>query len=538
MSLLRRQPGLLLLAVAFVASCYWVFTRSTPIVAQRPVTIRLAHWQIERGPPEGIAAAIRRYEELNPRVKVEQQLIPGPIYRQWLRSNLAGDNGPDIIEWGAWVEGHRDLPARYFAPITAELAKPNPYNRGTSQEHIPWEKTFHDGLIGPKRDSPDPGQIYAVTLTETTVRLYVNATLLRAITGSDAAPRTFDDLRRIFALTRRYAARTGQHVSALAGSRDNGRTLAETVFAGPLLGLDQRLDDDGYLYLYNRKVLAAYLAGRWNYHHPNVTAGLTLVREVAQAMKPGFLQLRRDDAMLEFFRGEALALFYGTWDATTLRQMVPFEMLIMKLPAVTPDDPEVGRYVSGPLGEGQGETPVALYLNKTTAHREEVIDFLRFLTSVPGNQLFTDHSLWLPAINGVKVPEAIKGFRDYSVGYAFGQAPYDALGSNVGMVWDRDFYHLTGDQGSVEQFAAALDRDMPVAIRADLKEDVRNTLLLVKPQDTVIIGQANLAAASSDGEKYRRRQAEVETSQTMSEGILYQTRRALDAAKERGVQPR
>ena len=79
---------------------------------------------------------------------------------------------------------------------------------------------------------------------------------------------------------------------------------------------------------------------------------------------------------------------------------------------------------------------------------------------------------------------------------------------------------------------------MPVAIRADLKEDVRNTLLLVKPQDTVIIGQANLAAASSDGEKYRRRQAEVETSQTMSEGILYQTRRALDAAKERGVQPR
>ena len=533
MNLAPLRSGALLLLAGYVVATSWVFTRSTPLVATRPVVIRLAHWQIERGPPEGIAAVIQRYEELHPRVKVEQELIPDRIYRQWLRSNLAGDNGPDIMEWGSWVEGHKDLPARYFTPLTAELAQPNPYNRGTSQEHLPWEKTFHDGLTCPKRDSPDPGQIYAVTITETTMRLFCNAQLLREVTGSEAVPRTYDDLRRIFALTKRYAALTGRPLAALAGSRDNGRAIAETMFSGPLLGLNQRLDDDGNLYLYNRKLLGAYLAGRWNYRDPHVKAGLALVREVAQAMKPGFLQLRRDDAMLEFFRGEALFLYYGTWDATTLRQMVPFEIRTLRLPAVTADDPIAGRWIAGPLGEGQGETTLSLYVNRATPHREEVIDFLRFLTSVPGNQRFTDHSLWLPAINGVQVPEVIRGFRDYQVGHAFGQATYDALGSSVSLVWDRNFHHLAGDQGSVDKFAEVLDQAMPAAIRADLQDEVRNTLLLVRPQDAAILGHAALGDDSPAGQRHRLRQQEMEASQTISEGQLGQARRALDFAKER-----
>ena len=149
---LRARLGLGLLVAAFTASVYWVFTRSEPVIRHREVTIYFAHWQIERGPPDGINAAIKRYEELNPRVHVVQLQIPGAtIYPQWMRSNLAGDTGPDLMEWGAWLPGEKDIPARYFAPLTAELAKPNPYNRGTSQEKIPWQDTFHDKLLAPKK---------------------------------------------------------------------------------------------------------------------------------------------------------------------------------------------------------------------------------------------------------------------------------------------------------------------------------------------------------------------------------------------------
>lgn len=534
MRLRGRHLGLGLLLGAYFCSLYWVFTRSAPVIKERPVTIRFAHWQIEKGPPDGINAAIRRYEELNPRVKVEQLLIPGgTIYRQWMRANLSGGTGPDLMEWGAWLEGQKDIPARYFAPLTSELAKPNPYNRGTSQEKLSWQDTFHDKLLAPRRDSPDPGQIYAVNISETTLRLFANIKLLKETTGSTAAPKTFDDLRKILGKIQDYARRTGRPISGIAGSRDNVRALAEPLFASPLLGVNQRFDDGGTLYLYNRQVLAAYLEGRWRYSEPAVKAGLQLVREVTQSMKPGFLQLRRDDAMLEYFRGEAVFLFYGTWDATSLRRYAPFEVVPMKLPPVYPDDPEVGQYVVGLGGEGIGETSFAMYINRASPHQAEALDFLKFLTSVPGNQLYTDNSGWLPAVNGVVVPENIRGFRNYQEGVSFGQAPYDAIGSEVSRLWDSNFYQLLGDQGSAERYAEALDRLMPAAVRADLEAEMRTSLVLVKPQDSMILGWAELANASRapvDGRE-RVRQRELEMGQTLSEGLVYQMKRTLDRTK-------
>jgi raffinose/stachyose/melibiose transport system substrate-binding protein len=530
-SAIGKRLGLGLIVLGYVVSVYWVFTRSAPLIRERPVTISLAHWQIERGPPDGIAAAIKRYEELNPRVKVEQLAIPGAVYKQWMRSNLAGDTGADIIEWGSWLAGQKDIPARYFEPLTADLAKTNPYNRGTSQESVPWEKTFQDNLLGPRRDSPDPGQIYAVTLTEVTVRLFCNIALLRRITGVEAAPQTYDDLRKILAKVQAHAKRTGERINGLAGSRDNGLWISQTVFTGPLIGMNYQFDDSGYLYLYNRQVLAAYLEGRWNYRRPEVKAGLQLVREVSQAMKPGFLQLRRDDAMLEFFSGNAVFLFTGTWDATSLRRMAPFEIVPMRLPSVTPDDPVVGRYIKGLGGEGIGETAMAMYLNKSSPHKAEALDFLRFITSVEGNQLFTDHSLWLPSVKGVKLPEEIKSFRSYQQGYAIGQAPYDSIGSEVSMTWEKNFYQLAGEGGGVDRFAEALDRVMPAAIRADLQDEARNTLLLVKPQDTQIVAYAQLADDSPAGQRARQRQQENEAGQTMSEGLAFQMKLQLERSK-------
>ena len=497
------------------------------MIREREVTIYFAHWQIERGPPDGVDAAIKRYEELNPRVHVVQLLIPGAtIYPQWMRSNIAGDEGPDLMEWGSWLPGQKDIPARYFTPLTAELAKPNPYNRGTSQEKIPWQDTFHDKLLAPKRDSPDPGQIYAVNVSEAALRLFCNVDLMKQILGRVVVPKNFDDLRKILAQVKEFSRKTGRPVSGLAGSRDTTRALAETVFAAPLLGVNQRMDDGGTLYLYNRQMLAAYLAGRWRYREPAVLAGLQLVREVTTSMRPGFIQLRRDDAMLEFLRGQALFFFYGTWDATSLRRLASFKIQPMKLMQAMPDDPEVGKYVVGLGGEGIGETAVAMYLNKRSRHPVEALDFLKFLTSVPGNQLFTDASLWLPAVNGVNVPEEIRNFRDYQEGLSFGQAPYDALGTEVSEEWDRNFYHLVGEDGSAEKFAAAMDAAMPQAIRTDLNTELRTTLVLVKPQDPVIVGWAGLA-----GEKAKTRREESEASQTMSEGLALQMKLQLEATK-------
>ncbi|MCC6415205.1 MAG: extracellular solute-binding protein [Opitutaceae bacterium] len=528
---LPKGFGLALLAAAYGVSLWWVFTRAPAPGGQRPVTSRIAQWQIESGPPAGIAAVIKRYEELNPQVKVEQLMIPGAVYKQWLRTNLAGGTATDILEWGAWLAGQKDLPARYFEPLTAELAQPNPYNAGTSQDGIAWERTFHDNLIGPRRDSPDPGQIYAVTITEVSMRLFCNVELYRKIVGGEPVFENYDQFRQALKLIRDYARRAQKPIHGLAGSRDNGLWLTQSVWGAPLLALNHSFDDAGYLYLYNRQVLAAYLEGRWNFEQPNVLAGLKLVRELSLSMKPGYLQLRRDDAMLEFFSGNAVFLFTGTWDATTIRRTAPFEIEIMRLPAVLRDDPEVGAYVRGPGGEGMGETAMAMYLNNASPHKKEAVDFLRFLTSVEGNQIFSEHSLWLPAVNGAKIPEPIRNFRSYRQGYALGQAPYDLIGSEVSMQWDQNYHLLSGENGSVEKFAEQLDRVMPTAIRTDLENEARNTLILVKPQDAQIVARARLAQDAPDGGRHRARQREMEMGQTMSEGLAFQMKLQLERTK-------
>jgi ABC-type glycerol-3-phosphate transport system substrate-binding protein len=524
----REKIGLGFVVVCYLVAAYWVWTRSAPLIRERPVTIRLAHWQIEAGPPDGIDAIIARYEALHPRVKVEQQLVPGIVYKQWLRSNLAGGTGADIIEWGPWIEGVRDVPARYFEPVTAALAQPNPYNRGTPLEGVPWQQTFKDGLAGQRADSPDPGEIFGVTLCEVSVRLFCNRELLRAVTGSTRIPQTFDDMRRIFGQLDAYNRRTGRPpVMALAGAKDNNEWLMEYLLMGTTMGLNFSLDDPGSLALANRQLLAAYLEGRWSFSRPEVKAGLQLVREIGRHMKPGFQQLLRDEATREFLHGDALFIFTGTWDATSLRRLAAFPIDALRFPQATKDDPVVGRYTIGRFADGGGVTAMAMHLNKNSPHQAETLDFMRFMTSVQGAQLFTDRSGWLPATINVKIAPEIESFTSPQDGYALCN-PYSIIGSNVTMQFARNMHLLLGEHGDVDKFTATLDEAMPAAVRADLQSELRSLLMTIRTQDGRTIAHAQLSGAAVAGRNHAALREVMEGGQTISEGVALQMRAQLE----------
>ncbi len=524
----REKIGLGFFLLCYLTAVYWVWTRSSPLIRERPVTIRIAHWQIEAGPPDGIDAIIRRYEALHPRVKVEQQLIPGIVYKQWLRSNLAGGTGADIIEWGPWIEGVRDVPARYFEPITAALALPNPYNGGTPLEGVPWQQTFKDGLGGQRTDSPDPGEIFGVTLCEVSVRLFCNRELLREVTGSTRIPQTFDDMRRIFGQLDAYNLRSGrQPVMALAGAKDNNEWLQEYLLMGVTMGLNFTLDDPGSLFLANRQILAAYLEGRWNFRRPEVKAGFELMREIGRHMKPGFQQLSRDEATREFMHGDALFIFTGTWDATSLRRLASFTIDALRFPQPTKDDPVVGRYTIGRFADGGGVTAMAMHLNKASPHKAETLDFMRFMTSMQGSQLFTDGSGWLPATLGVKIPPEIVSFLSPQDGYALCQ-PYSIIGSNATMQFSRNMHLLTGEHGSVDKFTAALDEVMPEAVRSDLQSELRSLLMTIRTQDGRTIAHAQLSGAAVAGRNHAVLREVMECGETISEATALQMRCQLE----------
>ena len=527
----RRRLSLMLVvfAAGYLAAIWWVFTQSTPLVSSRPVTIRLAHWQIEKGPPAGLAAVIRRYEELNPRVRVVQVMVPGGgLYGQWLRTNLAGGTATDLVEFAYFIGGVYDIPVRYFEPLTREMDEPNPYNRGTAMEKVPWRLTFADGLYFMISQSPEIGQIYGATLSQGSSRLFCNRELLEKITGGPAvAPASFNDFRRLCAQVQDYARRTGRDVHALAGSYHNARWLADFLMTGTLAGMNLELDREGYLARAPWQAQSDYLLGRWSYHRPELRAGLALFREMTQQMRPGFTQLSRDDAIQEFVRGEALFIYSGTFDATSLKRLAAFPVEVMRLPQPTRDDPVVGPYIKGRFKDGYLGTGFELYLNKNSPHKEEALDFLRFLTSVEGGQLFQDHSGWLSSVRGVKVPPELKIYRSANDGYTAGMQ-YMGVGANSSMSFMQHLNLLVAADGSVDKFVSAMEHGLKKEVTEDLRVEIHTLLAASRADDSEIMALSALnRLRAPDPELDLRRQAQA-SNQTLSEINEYEAAWVLD----------
>lgn len=521
---MRGRKFRLMLAVfaaAYLGALWWVFTRSAPLVSARPVTIRFAHWQIEKGPPDGFRAVIRRYEALNPRVKVEQVEVPSPVYRQWVRTNLTGGTATDLIEFAYWLQGMNDVPVRYFEPLTAAMNEPNPYNRGTPMEKVPWRQTFADGLYGMISLSPEIGQIYGVTLSQGSSRLFCNRELLRKITGSAAPPVTLADFRTLCAQVAEYARRNRVALHPLAGSYSNAQWLADYVLFGTLTSMNLELDREGYLTRVPWQAQTDYLLGRWSYRRPEVKAGFAMLRELTQQMRPGFSQLSRDDALQEFVRGEALFIYSGTYDATSLKRLAPFPVQAMRLPQPTKDDPVVGPYVVGPYQDGYLGTNFEMYLNKHSPHKAEALDFLRFLTSVEGGQLFMDHSGWLSSVRGVKVPPEMEIYRGTMDGHSAG-IQYIGVGPNSSMAFWQHLNLLVGSQGGVDKFVEALENGMQKQVTEDLRLEIRTNLEASRAVDSELVAMNALNRLQAKDPARELRQRTLADNQTLSEINEYQ----------------
>ncbi len=511
----RWAVGAILAVYGVMAA--WIWSRSGGGATDRPTTIRVAHWQTEMGPGDGFAAVIRRYEELNPGVRVVQMIIPPRVYRQWLRSNLAGDKAPEIVEFGVWLEGMTDVPVRYFESLNHHLAKPNPYNRGTVLATEPWLKTFEDELYEQKLNSPEPGQYYAITLTRSSLRLFCNRDLLRAVTGSEAAPRTLEELRGVARQLAEFNRSSGGEARLLAGSADNAIAMMNLYIAGSTTRLSRDLDREGLLALYPRQVSWRYLTGEWSFRHPAMRAALELVAEIHAQMKPGYQQVGRDEAMREFMRGAAVFFFAGTWEATSLRRLAGFPVDVFRCPQTTADDPVVGPHVLGPFADGNNMTGFGLYLNKRSSAKAAAVDFMQFLTSREGNELFARHSGWAPSVREVPITDDIRAFLTPEDGYSY-VAPYLSAGGNARALFRRNLHLLAGPAGGVDRLAAGLDAGMREAAMADLEAERKVAWLATLPLDARIAAAgARLRLGGSDSDDDAATRSRLEAAQNESE---------------------
>ena len=454
--------------------------------------IRIAHWQLEPGVREAIDAIIADYEALHPQVRVEQMDIPGRAWKQWLRTQLVGGKPPDLIELAAY-ENPDDMLARYFTPLSSYLEEKNPYN---ADEPDLRDKSWRESYAAELVPAPEGlGNYYNANLLEyygapstlVTVRMFYNRDLITAALGEDRVPRTFDEFVALCEALQRYAQESGQPIKPLGGSVFNITKLTDTLFSTVTQRLAIEMDYGRNLEFTAHELQVQYLRGQWSLRSPAVRASLQTVEAFGRYLSPGWVQLGREDGMLQFLQGRAAMLATGTWDAGGILMQADFPVGAFKMPSFRRDDPKFGAATLGQVSEAATFAALPFGLTRASKHPERAIDFLRYFTSRKANTKFANISKWLPVIKGVPVPPDAEPFRPIVEGYV-GGLNVRVLGGASNDAFVQNLHLLSGVNASADVF---IDRLEPVADRSmaeELARVARVNLTTLRQRDSVLAG--------------------------------------------------
>ncbi|PTX94844.1 ABC transporter substrate-binding protein [Verrucomicrobia bacterium LW23] len=513
--------------------------RTATLADPSVITIRIAHWNLESGVREGLDAVARQYEKIcaahGKKVRIEQLAIPEQVYASWFITQLVGGTAPDLMSIGPGSNDERL--ARYFQPYSPWLSAANPYNAGTSLEGVPWRSTFVDGMQGAYRQ--ELLDYYTVPFTILTTRVYYNKAMYAQIFGSRPLPGNYAAFIAICAETAAWAKAHGRpDLFPIAGSRYNGALVLNSLLGSQTQRFS--LHNNRGLTLANvaEENITAYLRGEWSMDSPEVVSGLNLMQSLIQYMQPGFSQLQREDATLHFIQQHSLMIATGAWDRTSIEQEAPFPVGVFRVPVPGPDDPVYGKFALGQYAEAGGPGRGGFGLYRDSPNIETAVDFYRYFTSIPGSELFSKHSGWLPAIAGARISPALEPFRPDTEGYPPGSDMNNGAESN--RLWENNFYLLTKTPGDSGPFRRAMSVEMRSACLEDMRLAARARLRSISRMDVAIGGfwwQTHGAGrlSSSSGRPSAlsaEKLGEVIESQNAQESTWYRYRREIqDLAK-------
>ncbi len=242
--------------------------------------------------------------------------------------------------------------------------------------------------------------------------------------------------------------------------------------------------------------LVNYVRGRWSLATPDVRAGLQTVEAFGRYLAPGWGQLNREDAMLQFLQGRAAMLATGTWDAGGILTQTDFPVGAFKMPVFRADDPKYARGMLGPVSEAQTLAGVPFGLTRSSRHPERAIDFLRFLTSRKSNAKFARLSLWLPVIKGVPVPEISEVFRPVTDGYV-GGINIRSFSKQSNDVLLQNLYLLSGSHASADAFIGQARGPFDRAYRDELVRLAHINHETLRQKDSVLAGLYQLESGAA-----------------------------------------
>jgi ABC-type glycerol-3-phosphate transport system substrate-binding protein len=361
--------------------------------------------------------------------------------------------------------------------------------------------------------------------------MYYNRDLWKELLGDRPPPTSFEEFLQVCEDVRERSKVLGKSISPMAGSRFTANVLMLPLFRSQT----QRLWQD----LNPMKDLAPpppnflnFLPGLATLDDPEIRNGLSMMRDIGKYLQEGFLQLDRDDAILMFGQGRALMLPTGVWDYGSVIEQSRFPIGFFQLPLPTPGSPVYGKSVLGPISEGVGTQGAGFHLSAKSKHPEVAVDFLRYLTSVKGNGLFSSISKWPPSVLGVEMQEDVRAFEPIKEGFptGFDLSPLMYGSGSLYRLQEQALYTLFDQDGSADQFLTAVRPKFQEAIRDDVNRDIWNRERGVQRGD--LVHAAEMMMEPSGGleksESGVSRRSRLEQSQNFQEVTAYRMKAQME----------
>jgi len=513
--------GFGLVALGFLVSLVRVLSVSGFTEDSDTTTLLIAHWQLEPGYREAMDEVMTSYNNLphikEKNIRVTQAPKTEKFYAQWLNTHLVAGTAPDINERGMSSLTKGTFLAKYFEPLGSVVTQPNPYNvpeylpddiepdLADFLANAPWRETFLDGMEGGYDEALQ--DYYAVpTSFWGSVKMYINTKMMRSVKdvviealheepmpenlrslvdegyinpgseldawlSGDAAPRSLGQLFLLCEGVYLYVDRTGQDkIVPIAGSKYSEWMFASNYLVPFTSKKAPALDRDGDGSITRLEVAVGMLNDTWSFEDEYMQAYHACIRKICSYFPQGFLALERDQANNRFVLGRAMIIASGAWDANSLFVGAQahddpedrFEILIAPFPL--PDrDEKWGDLVSDRASEASSNAGAPYQVYQRSAHKEEAIDFLQYLTSMEVNERFNKVANWLPVVIGAEPSEQMVPFAVSPEGIhpAMRIAPRQLQGNIATRYSGMLSQYLSGDvsyQDVVEQVNQAVDR--------------------------------------------------------------------------------
>ena len=372
-------------------------------------TITIAHWQLEDGFRQSFDFAIKQYEELKARegkkVRIIQTTVPIRGYAQWFVTQLISGDPADIIE----LHGSSQLQNQYFVPLSSYISMPNPYNKGTVLEGIPWKDTYIDGM----NSALDTiyTEYFGVGTFFHVNRVYVNKQLLREAKGNDKMPETFDEWMEDCRKLREYGRKSGRPIIPIGVRGFDKGTLA-SLFSMYFSQLNGDLNDTAPRFCgAGASVHDIFpLMASGGIDRDRLLAAVDLTKEIGRNFGEGFTATDLEQTKFLFFTGNVGFFPEGTWNAWSMVNNTPFEVEVINIPPIGKDSRYYKYFTGMPseIGVGVGGK---FGITKASRHFDLALDFLHYLTSYNINQqTMMEFCKWPPAVIKAEYKGLLKKF--------------------------------------------------------------------------------------------------------------------------------